>query len=74
MLCGNRSIVTMSITNSGRLIWEILLKLQRVLAVVLALYIAALVVAEVIFRYFLHLSLLWVGELHTACFSLSLMS
>ena len=62
-LCGNRSVVTLSITNSGRLVWEILLKLQKVLAVVLALYIAALVVAEVIFRYFLHLSLLWLEEI-----------
>lgn len=49
--------------RAGRMIWDGLLLPQRIALVVLSLYTSGLIVAEVIFRYFLHLSLLWVEEL-----------
>lgn len=49
--------------RAGKFLWNALLIPQRVVLVVLSLYTTGLIVASVIFRYFLHASFLWVEEL-----------
>ena len=51
------------IEKVGRKTWNALLVPQRAILVMLCLYTSGLIVASVIFRYILHISLLWVEEL-----------
>ena len=47
----------------ARIIWEAPLSLQRVIMVLLALYLSFMVVFEVAVRYYVHEPILWVEEL-----------
>ena len=47
----------------GRIIWETPLIIQRVVMVVLAIFLSFMVVAEVAARYYVHEPILWVEEL-----------
>lgn len=47
----------------GRIIWETPLILQRVVMIVLAVFLSFMVVAEVAARYYVHEPILWVEEL-----------
>lgn len=47
----------------GRIIWETPLVIQRVVMIVLAVFLSLMVVAEVAARYYVHEPILWVEEL-----------
>ena len=49
--------------RTGKTLWKTPLILQRVVMVVSALWLSGLIVASVIFRYFLEMPLMWVEEL-----------
>ena len=49
--------------RTGKVAWEVPLTLQRVSGVVLSLFTSGLIIAMVIFRYFLHVPLMWVEEI-----------
>lgn len=55
------------LVRTGRVIWNAALSLQRVVLVAGGVFLAGLVVAEVIFRYFLEIPLMWVEELSLYC-------
>jgi TRAP-type C4-dicarboxylate transport system permease small subunit len=46
-----------------RRLWNGLLTLQRVAVAVLGIYVTVMIVLEVVFRYFLNVSIMWVEEL-----------
>jgi len=49
--------------RAARIIWEAPLSIQRVVMVVLAVYLSLMVCAEVAARYYVHQPILWVEEL-----------
>jgi len=49
--------------RTGKALWRAPLGLQRVVMVVFGLWLSGLIVASVIFRYFLEMPLMWVEEL-----------
>ena len=49
--------------RTGKIIWEALLAIQRVSGITLSLFTGGLIIAMVLFRYFLHIPLMWVEEI-----------
>ena len=49
--------------RSAKVAWEVPLSLERVTIIVLSLSVGALIVAMVVFRYFLEIPLMWVEEI-----------
>lgn len=49
--------------RTGKVLWKAPLRLQQVVMVVFGLWLSGLIVASVVFRYFLKIPLLWVEEL-----------
>lgn len=51
------------LNRMARIIWEALLSIQRVVMVVLAVFLSVMVCAEVAARYYVHQPILWVEEI-----------
>lgn len=55
--------LVLGLERTGRVIWKVLLSLQRVTLVVVAPLTSGLILAMIVFRYFLKIPALWVEEL-----------
>ncbi len=61
VFAGNQALL--SINRAGQFLWKGTLNFQRGIVIVLSLYITILMVTQIIFRYFLKISIMWGEEL-----------